>query len=94
MDAGGKVIDNRRLPNDAMPDYVAQLPESTFAVLEATGNWSYMYDVLEKGIEKVVLAHPKRVKAIAAARIKTDKIDANLPHRVILNYLSLKELSE
>ena len=33
MVAGGKVIDNRRLPNDAMPDYVAQLPESTFAVL-------------------------------------------------------------
>ena len=78
IDAGGIVIDQRRLPNDAMPDYVAQLPESTFAVLEATGNWSYMYDVLEEGKDKVVLAHPKRVKAIAAARIKTDKIDATI----------------
>jgi transposase len=78
MDNQGKLIDQRRLPNDAMPDYVAQLPKSTFAVLEATGNWSYMYDVLEKGTDKVVLAHPKRVKAIAAARIKTDKIDANI----------------
>jgi transposase len=78
MDAGGKVIDNRRLPNDAMPDYVAQLHESTFAVLEATGNWSSMYDVLDEGTEKVVLAHPKRVKAIAVARIKTDKMDANI----------------
>jgi transposase len=78
MDKEGKVIDNRRLPNDAMPDYVAQLPESTFAVLEATGNWSYMYDVLEEGTEKVVLAHPKQVKAIAAARVKTDKIDATI----------------
>jgi hypothetical protein len=28
MEAGGKVIDQRRLPNDAMPDYEAQLPES------------------------------------------------------------------
>jgi transposase len=78
MDNQGKLIDQRRLPNDAMPDYVAQLPKSTFAVLEATGNWSYMYDVLEEGADKVVLAHPKRVKAIAAARIKTDKIDANI----------------
>lgn len=78
MDNQGKLIDQRRLPNDAMPDYVAQLPKSTFAVLEATGNWSYMYDVLEEGADEVVLAHPKRVKAIAAARIKTDKIDANI----------------
>ena len=78
MDNQGKLIDQRRLPNDAMPDYVAQLPKSTFAVLEATGNWSYMYDVLEEGTDEVVLALPKRVKAIAAARIKTDKIDANI----------------
>jgi len=59
-----------------MPDYVSQLPESTFAVLEATGNWSYMYDILEAGTDEVVLVHPKRVRAIAAARVKTDKIDA------------------
>lgn len=78
MDNQGNLIDQRRLPNDAMSDYVAQLPKSTFAVLEATGNWSYMYDVLEEGTDKVVLAHPKRVKAIAAARIKTDKIDATI----------------
>jgi transposase len=37
-----------------------------------------MYDVLEEGTDEVVLARPKRVKAIAAARIKTDKIDANI----------------
>jgi transposase len=78
MDNQGNLIDQRRLPNDAMPDYVAQLPKSTFAVLEATGNWSYMYDVLDEGTDKVVLAHPKRVKAIAGARIKTDKIDATI----------------
>jgi transposase len=77
MDREGQVSDQRRLPNDAMPDYVAQLPENTFAVLEATGNWSYMYDVLCEGAAEVVLAHPKRVKAIAAAKIKNDKIDAS-----------------
>jgi len=76
MDAQGNISDQRRLPNDAMSDYIAQLPESTFAVLEATGNWSYMYDILEAGTDEVVLVHPKRVRAIAAARVKTDKIDA------------------
>ena len=40
MDNQSKLIDQRRLQNDAMPDYVAQLYKSTFAVLEATGNWS------------------------------------------------------
>ena len=30
MDNQGNLIDQRRLPNDAMPDYVAQLPKSTF----------------------------------------------------------------
>ncbi len=58
-----------------MPDYVAQLPESKFAVLEATSNWRH---ILEEDTDKVVLAHPKRVKAIAASRIKTDKIDTTI----------------
>ena len=30
MDNQGKLIDQHRLPNDAMPDYVAQLPERPF----------------------------------------------------------------
>jgi hypothetical protein len=46
------------------------------AVLEATGNWSFIYDVLEAGTDEVVLTHPKRIRAIAAAKVKTDKIDA------------------
>jgi transposase len=35
-----------------------------------------MYDILDAGTDEVVLAHPKRVRAIAAAKVKTDKIDA------------------
>lgn len=78
MDKEGEISDQRRMPNDAMSDYVAQLPDSTFAVLEATSNWSYMYDVLAEGVDEVVLAHPKQVKAIAAAKIKNDRIDASI----------------
>ena len=54
MDREGKIADQRRLSNDAMPDYVAGLPKKTLAVLEATGNWNYMYDVLAEHVDKLV----------------------------------------
>lgn len=45
-------------------------------VLEPVSQWYYYADMIEKLGVDVRLAHPMRVKAIAAARIKTDKIDA------------------
>ena len=48
------------------------------AVLEATRNWTVMYDLLEELVGEVHLAHPLKVKAIAEARIKTDKIDSEV----------------
>lgn len=50
----------------------------THAVVEATRNWTVMYDWLETICDKVVLANPLKVKAIAEAKIKTDKIDATI----------------
>lgn len=47
-------------------------------VLEATGHWCAAYDALAAQGAQVCLAHPARVRAIAAARIKTDKIDARI----------------
>jgi transposase len=48
------------------------------AVLEATSNWGLIYDWLEEVLGDVALAHPLRVKAIAGAKIKTDKISADI----------------
>ena len=48
------------------------------AVIEATRNWGVMYNWLEELLEDVALAHPLKVKAIASARIKTDKISADV----------------
>lgn len=76
MDAGGTVKDRRRIPTDSLGDYAATLPDSTMAVLEATRNWQYAYDLLDAQVDQVELAHPKKAKAIASAKIKTDKIDA------------------
>ncbi len=48
------------------------------AVVEATRNWGLVYDWLEEILGDVALAHPLKVRAIAEARIKTDKISADI----------------
>ena len=58
------------------------------AVLEATRNWTVMHDWLEELVDEVTLAHPLKVKAIAEAKIKTDKIDATtLAHLLRCNLI-------
>lgn len=47
-------------------------------VLEPVSQWYAYADFLERLGVDVHLAHPMRVKAIASARIKTDKIDAQV----------------
>ncbi len=47
------------------------------AVIESTGNmWLRLYRGLEEIGVDVVLANPKKTKAIAEARLKNDKVDA------------------
>jgi len=48
------------------------------AVVEATRNWGLIYDWLDEVLDDVALAHPLKVKTIAEARIKTDKISADI----------------
>lgn len=46
------------------------------AVFEASGNWTHIASLLRKHGVEAVMAHPLKVRAIASARIKTDKIDS------------------
>lgn len=48
------------------------------AVVEATRNWGLIYGWLDEVLDDVALAHPLKVKAIAEAKIKTDKISADI----------------
>jgi len=49
--------------------------------MESTGNlWLNLYDSLDQRNIKVVLANPLKTKAIASAKVKTDKIDAGYLH--------------
>jgi len=45
-------------------------------VIEATGNCMAVCRVLSPFVKRVVIANPLQVKAIAYARVKTDKVDA------------------
>ena len=51
-------------------------PESTHVALEATYGWEWLAELLEDVGFDVHLAHPLRTRAIAAARVKPDAVDA------------------
>lgn len=79
MDAKGVVVKEGRVVNtkEAVNQFLGkEYTKDTSAVLEAGRNWTVMYDWLEEELDEVKLAHPMKVKAIAEAKIKTDKIDA------------------
>ena len=89
MNISGEVIDERRVNNQEIPEYlISVVPQNTHAVLEATRNWAFMYDLLSDHVERVDLVHPRELKAISTAAVKADRIDAKvLANLARLNYL-------
>lgn len=85
----GPPLKKARLPNrpEEFRAFVEELPRPIRVVMEATGNWAYLYECWEPLVEEVQLAHPLKTKAIASARIKTDKIDTST-----LTHLGLADL--
>ncbi|HDP96341.1 MAG TPA: hypothetical protein ENN25_01435 [Euryarchaeota archaeon] len=81
----GKVISNSRFPStrDALNGFLSEFKDAKF-VLESTGIWEFIYEGIEQMGFEVVLAHPLKVRAIAEARVKTDKVDAEtLAHHLL-----------
>jgi len=74
----GRILREGKVPNTPgdMAAAVKDLPRPIRVVFEATGNWQAAYEILENHVEELQMAHPLETKAIAHARIKTDKIDA------------------
>lgn len=74
----GDVVEQRRLRATpaAVAQYFERFPTPHRAVVEATGSWYWLADQLRaQGID-LVLAHAKGVKAITAAKVKTDQVDS------------------
>lgn len=78
-DKHGKIIDNSKIPTEpsAIKGYLRKYPNSRLA-LEPVSQWYFYGDLIQNLDLDVKIANPLKVKAIASARIKTDKIDANV----------------
>ena len=70
------VLQPRRVDLHRWPDWAkANLQSTDAVVIEATTNAWAIYDQLAPLVGRAVVAHPAKVKLIAASRVKTDKID-------------------
>ena len=82
INEAGRVIRSVGLENnpEVFQEFFKRLEGPSETVLEASRTWGVMYDLLEdlEEVESVELAHPLKVRAIAEAKIKTDKIDSHI----------------
>jgi len=71
VDQRGRVLEQVELRHATgeMQRYVEKVPGDTRIVVEATGNWMWLYELIEERHPDLVLAHPLKTKAIASARI-------------------------
>lgn len=85
LDGKGNLLREMKVPTDkngfgTLFGWIGQggKTRTVKAVFEASRNWTYIAGLLrEQGVE-VVMAHPLKVRAIASARIKTDRIDSRI----------------
>ena len=77
QDLEGNEFSNERIDTNqaAINRFLDRFTKAKF-VLESTNVWEFIYELIEARGFEVLLAHPLKVKAIASAKIKTDKIDA------------------
>jgi transposase len=80
LDEGGQIVKRAKFDLSAqrMSAFVASLPHPCKVVLEATTNTWAVVDVLTPLVDEVVVSNPLRTKAIASAKIKCDRVDAQV----------------
>jgi transposase len=78
LDEGGGQVLSRRIVNDpqTLLELLGEIDGECRIALEATYGWEWLAELLEDSGHELHLAHPLRTKAIAAARVKTDAVDA------------------
>ena len=84
LEARGKMLQAGPVANEklALRKYFRQFRGRQVQVaVEACGFWPAFREVVEPEVERLVLVHPQRVKAIASAKLKNDRVDsATLAH--------------
>ena len=79
-DADGHRVKQQRVPNsrNRLRRSFTEFTGPHQAVVESTGFWYWLADLLEELGVELTLAHAARLKAIAAAKVKTDRLDSDL----------------
>lgn len=81
LDGKGKCVlsESVACARDDLEKFCRQRLRSDDAVaLEATTNTWAVVDIVQPHVERVVISNPMRTKAIAQAKVKTDKVDAEV----------------
>ena len=96
MNEKGEIIGQKKLPsNGEIVDYLKEFEDGMEVAIESTPSWYWLYDCLEDEGFDVKLSHPLRTKAIAYAKVKTDKVDsATLAHLLRSDLLPLSYVPE
>jgi transposase len=76
VDEEGVVTEQKRIENE--PERIEEFSNrlsNADMVMESSSTWYWLYEILSRK-HKVVLSNPAKTKAIASAKLKTDKVDA------------------
>src|ERR687897_682792 len=78
-EAGGvRQVGQIQTTPEALRLFADSLAASDEVALEATGNTHAIARLLEGRVARVVVANPAKTRAIAEAKVKTDKVDAEV----------------
>ena len=79
VDSIGRIVKQENLKNAAhnFIQYFSDLGDENIATVESTMTWYWVNDLLTSMNIPLILAHAKYVKAIAYAKVKTDKVDSH-----------------
>lgn len=79
LSASGKALQSGAVSNqrEELRRYFRQFHGQAVQVaVEACGFWPAFRETVEPEVERLVLVHPQRVKAIASAKLKNDRVDS------------------
>lgn len=84
LNTSGAVLREGRVSNDAQSLHQffttwkspGQESDKIEVAVEACGFWPAFLEIVEPLVDRVVLVHPAKVKAIASAKLKNDRVDS------------------
>lgn len=78
LDATGRSLKSGPVPNEpgALRKWLNGFSEPVTVAVEACSFWPAFKEAIEHEVHSIRLVHPQRVKAIASAKLKNDRVDS------------------